>query len=347
MNNLDRVKVNSAIKKATITDVAKRANVSISTVSHVMNHTATISPKTKQRVYNSVNELHYKTNALARGLRQNKTKVIGLVVPDIRNEFYASCASGVLQEADKYHYTAFLCDCCYNIEREERSINTLIEQCVDGLIFFGGSDDEFLIRAVEQANIPVILGDRKLDGYNSVGFANAKVVRNLINTLYQRGKRKFCYVTEPVEMENLKERYSGFQLGLKDCGLEQNGSMVLVDKRLQKEKVSNAQKVISEYLDEPGNEVPDVILTSCDIIAFGVMAALRAKGYRIPEDIGVVGFDNIQLSAYTFPPLTTVAQDMFLLGQQTFSMLLQMIRGEPQSLIQLTLEPELIIRDSV
>lgn len=337
---------NPFTKKATITDVARHAHVSISTVSHVINHTASISPQTKQRVENSIKELRYKTNALARGLRQSQTKVIGLVVPDIRNEFYASCASGVLQAADKYRYTAFLCDCCYDIERETRSINTLIEQCVDGMIFFGGSKDEFLIHAVEQANIPIILGDRRLDGYNSVGFANEKTVRNLIGTLYLKGKRKFCYVSEPIEMQNLRERYNGFQLGLKDCGIEQNG-MVLVDKRLQQEKVKNAQKVIIEYLSKAGNEIPDVILTSSDIIAFGVIVGLREMGYRIPEDIGIVGFDNIQLSAYTYPPLTTVAQDMFLLGQQTFSILLKIIRGEHLSGVQLTLEPELILRSSV
>ena len=334
-------------KKTTITDVAKMANVSISTVSHVLNNTATISMPTKRKVWDSIEKLNYKTNALARGLRRSQTKVIGLIVPDIRNEFYAACASGVLQTADQEHYTVFLCDCCYDIEREQRSLDTLIEQRVDGLIFFGGSGDDELIHMAKRSGIPVVLGDRKMTGFGSVSFDNFNSMRNVVNRLYAKGKRKFCYVTEPIEMENLKERFVGFQKGLKDCGVQLDQKMVLIDKCLQKEKTITAENVLCSYLDNPENQVPDVILTSSDIIAIGVLSALHKKGYRIPEDIGVVGFDNIQYSANTYPPLTTVAQDMFCMGQQTFLMLLKLIRGERQKKLQIILRPNYMIRGSV
>ncbi len=348
MDDINEIKTrDNQERRPTMIDVAKRANVSISTVSHVINGTAPISTKVQQKVYKAINELDYKPNALARGLRQKNTKVIGLVVPDIQNEFYAGCASGVLQAADNEQYTVLLSDCCYDLGREERSINALIERRVDGLIFFGGAGDDYLINASQKANIPVVLGDRSLDGFNSVEFTNVNIMRQMVKMLYDMGKRRFCFVSEPIEMINLQQRRDGFLLGLIDCGIEPDQQTVLIDKRMQQEKVVTSRKVVQEYLMEGKCLIPDVILTSCDAIAIGTINALKEQGFRVPQDVGVVGFDNIAMAPYTLPPLTTVSQDMHQMGNQTFLTLLGMINNKDQKPVHIMLEPEIIMRGSV
>lgn len=333
-------------QRSTISDVAKRANVSISTVSHVLNGTAPISAEATKKVIDAVDELHYTPNALARGLRRNQTRVIGLIVPEIRNEFYAACASAVLQAADRKGYTVLLCDCCYDRQRETRSVNALIERRVDGFIFIGGSDDEDLIRLADQAGVAVVLADRSMDGFSSVEFTNVKSMRRLMRTLYDMGKRRFCYVSEPIDMQNLRDRYEGFLLGLRDCGLPESQHQLLIEKWLQQEKTETARRLILERMTSPG-AIPDVFITSCDAIAVGVIAGLSALGLRVPEDVGVVGFDNIVTSAYTNPPLTTVEQDMQRIGANAFSLLYDLLSGKTEDPVHIWLESKIILRESV
>lgn len=336
-----------APRRATMSDVAKRANVSISTVSHVLNGTAPISEEAAGKVIAAVKELHYMPNALARGLRQRQTMVIGLVVPEVRNEFYVGCASAVLQAADREAYTVLLCDCCYDLQREERSVRALIERRVDGLIFFGGSGDEGLIRLAHQSGIAVVLGDRSMDGYSSVEFTNVKAMRKLVKTLYDMGKKRFCYVSEPIEMQNLRERYEGFLQGLADCGLQNSQHELLVEKWLQQEKIETARKLIVDQLCRQDFSVPDVYITSCDAIAIGIIAGLAAKGLRVPEDVGVVGFDNMAVAAYTNPPLTTVEQNVQRIGEHAFELLHNILSQKTTEPVHVMLESRLILRESV
>lgn len=334
-------------QRSTMSDVARRAHVSISTVSHVLNGTASISAEATEKVIAAVEELNYMPNALARGLRQKQTMVIGLVVPEIRNEFYAGCASAVLQAADREAYTVLLCDCCYDLEREERSVRALIERRVDGLIFVGGSGDEKLIRMARQAGVAVVLGDRSMDGYSSVEFTNVKSMRGLVKKLYNMGKRRFCYVSEPIDMMNLRERYEGFLQGLVDCGLSESQHQLLVEKRLQQEKIETARRLIMEQLSTADASVPDVYITSCDAIAIGVIAGLAAKGLSVPDDVGVVGFDNIIMAAYTTPPLTTVEQNMQSIGEHAFQLLHDILSRKAAEPVHIILESNLISRDSL
>lgn len=334
-------------RRSTMADVAKRANVAISTVSHVLNGTAPISAEATEKIYAAMKELHYTPNALARGLRRQRTKVIGLIVPEIRNEFYACCASAVLQAADREDYTVLVCDCCYDLQREKRSVHALMESRADGLIFFGGAGDEALIHQARQAGIAVVLGDRSLEDFPSVEFTNVETMRAVIRLLYERGKRRFCYVSEPIEMRNLMERYNGFLLGIDDCGLAVTQQQLVVEKRFQNEKIDSARKMIAARLTQPNFSVPDVFIASCDAIAIGIISGLNAAGLRVPEDVGVVGFDNMNISAHTAPPLTTVSQDTQRVGEEAFGLLHKLLSSEGPEQRHILIKSELIIRGSV
>lgn len=334
-------------RRTTMSDVAQKANVSISTVSHVLNGTAPISPEAKEKVRAVMRELNYMPNALAQGLRQKQTHVIGLIVPEIRNEFYAGCASAILNAADRENYTVLLCDCCYDAQREQRTVNALLQGRVDGLIFIGGSGDEALIRLAKQSGVAVVLGDRSLEGYSSVEFSNEKSMRRLVKILYEMGKRRFCYVSEPIEMLNLQNRYDGFLAGLRECGLPESQHRLLVEKWFQQDKTETARRLIISQNPHAESEPPDVYITSCDAIALGVIAGLTENGLRVPEDVGVVGFDNIAMSAYINPPLTTVEQDVQSIGERAFDLLRDQLKGTSTETVRVMLESKIIMRQSV
>jgi LacI family transcriptional regulator len=334
-------------KQATIVDVAKQAKVAISTVSHVINGTASISDKTKQKVLDVIAELDYKPNILARSLRQMKSNIIGVIVPDIENEFYANATSEIFRIAGSYSDTIFMIDTGYSYEREKIDIEALVQRQVQGLIFLGGSKDENLIDWAYQENVPVVLGDRRYKDYPSVEFDNFETMRNLVIWTFNKGYRRIGYISESIDMTNLQDRYNGMREGLNHCGLTFNEQWVLNDSWLRLEKLNAAKKVMQKLLkDIERKNMPEIFLTSSDMIAVGIMDALIQNGYQIPDDIAVVGYDDIRLVQYYNPPITTVRQDCKQLGASCYQLLKDSMEGNAQNK-HIILKNNIIERKSV
>lgn len=337
---------NNSSKKCTLQDVAGLAQVSVSTVSHVLNGTAKISDATKQRVMEAVHTLHYRPAGEpgSRLLRQNR-KTVGVIVQDIRNEFYAACASSVLNCADRSAYTVILCDCNYNWQREMDLVRELIYQDISGLIFFGGTESSEPVMLADSYGIPVVLANRHVDGFSSIMFSNTKIIRELITALFDAGRKRFLYLSETPELQSIRDRIDGFCLGMMDHQIDPTSYQILTDKRLQRSKVENAATVLQEHLQQHGADF-DTIITSSDLIAIGAMKSLKNSGYRIPEDIWVVGYDDISVSSMVTPPLTTVRQDTDRLGEEAFLLLDEIIHADNYRPKQIVIENTLIVRQS-
>ncbi len=333
--------------KATIVDVAKKAGVAISTVSHVLNHTAPISEETRKRVQQAILDLDYTPNMLARNLRQKYSNVIGVIVPDIENEFYANVSSGIFRRADLEQDTVFLVDSGYSLEKEKMQVESLVKRQVDGLIFLGGSKDEELIDWAHKQNVAVVLGDRRYRNYCSVESDNFKAMRDLVLWVYGLGFRKIGYVSESLDMTNLQDRYNGLREGFHQCSLAMDEQWILNDSWLKLEKVDAAKSLMNQMVRRiKAENMPEIFLTSSDMIAIGIMDALIQNGYRVPEDISVVGFDDIRLVQYYNPPVTTIRQQCRKMGESCYQMLRSVLQGHIQDQ-HIVLETELICRQSV
>lgn len=308
-------------RQPTMVDVARHAGVALSTVSHVLNGTAPITDETKKRVYTAIEELDYTPNALARNLRQKRTNVIGIIVPDIENEFYANTAAAIFRIAGSAD-TVILVDSGYSYEKERLNVEALVQRRVDGLIFLGGCKDEEIIDWVYKQDVPAVLADRRYRDYCSVEFDNLGAMKELVHWLYEKGYRRMGYISESLDMTNLQDRYCGFREGLAECGITMNEQWILNDTVLKLEKVDEARKLMKRLIAGSGNrDMPEILLTSSDMIAVGILDALIQAGYRVPEEIGVVGYDDIRLVRYFNPPVTTVRQDCRELGEQCFQLL--------------------------
>lgn len=333
-------------KAVTMADVAAAAGVSVTTVSHVINQTASISADTRDRVLQAVTALGYRTPASAE-LNQGR-RIIGVFTPEISNEFYARSIQAIIDEAGAHDYAVMLCSLEHRHRAEVSYIRSLLQCGIQGLIFFGGADadERQILSALKRA--PVVLGDRRLPNapVDAVGVDNTDAMRRVVARLARAGYSRLGYVSEDLIMSNTRDRFLGFRLGLEENGLSLEKKWVFQRPSLRLRKTDEAYRLFLELLDS-GASLPQVLLCSSDLIAIGILAALRARGYRVPKDVGIVGFDNISLAAYCDPPLTTVAQDMEVLGRTCFRALLGRMAEPGRAPQETRLQAKLIIRDSV
>lgn len=327
-------------------DVAREAGVSVATVSHVINHSASISAETTDRVQRAILELGYEPRVSAKLNKGERT--IGVFTPDISNEFYSCVVQAIFDEAWKNDYAVMVCNMQHHHRAEIRYIRSLIQSGVQGLIFCGGAteDEQHILNASKR--VPVVLCDRKLKGQpiDSVGTDNIDIMRQVITKLSKYGYQRIGYISEDLIMSNAYDRHLGYRLGMEENGLPIDKNWVLLMPQLRLNKLENAYQMMLSVLDKR-QPLPQVFLCTSDLIAVGVMAALRQRGYSIPRDIGVVGFDNISISAFTNPPLTTIAQDMRQLGCSCFRALLKRMEEPNLTPEEITIHAKLVVRGSV
>lgn len=344
--NMEKNKLRST-HRCTIYDVARHAQVSPSTVSHVLNGTASITKGTRDRILASVEALGYRPNANARALRQLHTKILGVIFSDISCEYYATCITEIIRQARQGGYVVLASDQQYDNVALEANIQALVERRVDGLIFVGGTMDEEYLEIATHAGVPVVVADRYVEGYPCVEFNNYETMRKLVGALFDAGYRRFGYVSEaPSRQQNLQMRYEGFLAGLKERGIPEKDLFVCLEESLNYSgKIPSAYKYFSNFFAHADrNQLPEVIVAVNDMIALGVMNAALQAGLRVPEDIAVVGFDNISLSAFSSPAMTTVEQDPYLLGRKCVEMMMEKIQGNASPNVMLS--QQIVVRKS-
>ncbi|MDC7288971.1 LacI family transcriptional regulator [Blautia schinkii] len=335
-------------KRVTISQVAEKAGVTIGTVSHVINGTATISKETTQRVYSAIRELDYTPNVMAKSLRSKKNYTIGLMIPNLNNSFHSKVASAFLDKAYENGYGVQIHGYEYSLERERRELKRLEGNNIGTVIIFNGHDDEEEIKHFLKNGITVVLADRStaLSGVPYIEYDNTKVMLDIVRMLKEKGYQRIGFISEPLYLTNLQDRYQGYQEGLKTCGYRFDEKYVFMRKELCLDNLRTGYQYMKELLTTYKKEdLPDAWISSSDLLAIGIMRAMKECGFSVPRDFGVVGFDNTEISGYVNPRLTTVSQDQQLLGEELMKMVIRISNGE-KKIDNICLQQSLVIRES-
>lgn len=323
----------------TIADIATKADVSISTVSRVLNNTAPVAASTRQTILEAMEALNYQPNIFARGLASGQSMTVGVVTQHIHSPLYASLIRGILEGVDHSPYTPLFVDGYWQREREERLVDTLLRRHVDGLIVLGGSlpAEKFLETARQ---VPLIVF-----GHNVPGLENQCLQLDDYGGAYRAtehlialGHRRIAHVTGNLEHADAAARREGYLQALRNSRIEPIPELVV-----EGEYTEQSGLLAMEMLFGRGRTFSAVFAAN-DESAYGVRLALYRRGIRVPEDVSLVGFDDIPSSAYTTPPLTTVRQPAAQIGLAAARAILRLMQDEPVELPHIPME--LVIRES-
>lgn len=337
------------VKKPTMVDVAAKAGVTIGTVSHVINKTAPISDETTERVLAAIKELGYKPNSIARALRTKKSYVIGFLLPDVTNDFYSPVLSSFIDSAHQDGYTVLVVSYQYSSKREEIEMERLADKNVDGILLFNGCDDLTLLRRMRAEDMPIVIADRRVDEIDlpTVEFDNVETVSKVIGMMCKRGYRRIGFLSESTRLRNLNDRYEGYKKGLMENGLSVNPEFIYISEHMEMNNLEKGYSYIKRILENTEKEnLPDSIFATTDLLAIGAVRAFKEAGFRIPEEIGVVGFDNISFTDFIEPKLTTVEQDKKLMGRIAWDIMKNTLAGENEKIQHVILPQKIIIRES-
>jgi len=325
----------------TIADVARYAGVSVATVSHVMNRTRHVEPETAERVRAAIAALRYSPNSLARSLRRGETKTIGLLLPDNSNPFFASVARQIEDAGFVAGYTVILCNSDGSAEKEERYLSVLMAKQIDGLIFAGSSDHARVFSQLSAA-VPAVLLDREIHSVNvdtvlvDHDHGGYLAGRHLVGL----GHKRIGVIGGPRDSSSSPARLRGFVRALGEAGVELPADAV-VDSDYH---FSGGRLAMERLL----TQAPDItaVFACNDLMAMGAITALRSRGLRVPDDISMIGFDDIPYAVTTWPPLTTIAQPVEKIGTRAVSLLLERVAEPAAHSRREVLMPVLIERES-
>jgi LacI family transcriptional regulator len=324
-----------------IHDVARRANVSIATVSRVLNSSEhKVNAETAEKVRQAVKELDYRPNALARALQMKKTMTIGVIIPDISNHYYAEIVRGIQSVADLEGYNIILQNTDRKQDQIVKSIYLLREKIVDGIIFSGGTIDGYepLSALKELRDRVVVIGRHDVD-FPAIMVDNIAGATQAVQHLIDSGHSRIGLIGWSEDSTTAKDRLSGYKSALAQISCQFEPALVRQGTLTPESGYREAKVLLS--LDER----PTAIFAGNDQMAFGVIYAAIEMGLRVPEDLAVIGFDNIPLSSFFVPPLSTIEVPMFTLGAESMETLVSLMAGKKVSRIKLH-KTNLVIRKS-
>jgi LacI family transcriptional regulator len=332
----------SANKTLTTKQIALAAGVSVGTVSHVLNGSATVSAKLKKRVEEVIRRLDYQPSQLARGLRGRTTVLLGVIIPDIKNPYFPSLVRGVEDVAFKEGFRLVLCNADNDPEKELTYFNDLRSFNPAGIIVIP-SESSRIGRATAGDNIQIIFVDRCPSWWKGDA-----VVANNENGGYQVGEylarmghRTLAAISGPSHIETARERIRGFKRALAEAGIQLQARYVQEAQFNTEGGFAAASQLLSL------NPRPTAIFASSDMLAIGALEAARAMKIRCPDDVSIVGFDGLDFVDLIEPALTTVFQPGYHIGSLACQLLLERVRGVNHPPEQKMLNTELCIRDSV
>jgi LacI family transcriptional regulator len=332
--------------RVTMADVAGEAGVSLMTVSRVVNNKDDVSPATRQHVQAVIERLGYSPSGIARGLATRCTHTLGLVVPDVANPFFSDVARGAEHVAYAAGYNVFLCNTDEDPERDLAVLQSLEEKRVDGVVLCSSRLDDSDLRRVLNWHPAVVLVNRRLEaasGEDRVGVVmvddeagGQMATQHLLNT----GHRAVGLLTGPPASRSGRLRVKGFRAALVGADLLDDSARI----RPCSPTVEGGREAVRELLAAE----PELTALFCynDLVAVGALHACADLGRSVPDDISVVGFDDIPLAALVTPPLTTCRVPRYEMGSQAMQLLLDQISSYPEEYREIVLQPELIVRAS-
>ncbi len=329
-------------KSITIKDIARQAGVSPSTVSRVLNSTKPVAVDKRALVLAAVEELQYRPNEMARGLARGRSMTVGVVVQDIGSPFFAWIVSGIEQGLDRAGYRPMLTTTHWRTDNESdevRSLQMVLERQGDGVIVVGSHIPDEQLRAVAE-QVPMVVVARRVQGLEAqcVFIDNRDAAYRATRYLIGLGHTRIAHIRGTAGHPDANEREAGYCLALAEAGLPVNERLIVDAQFTEQSGLAGVEKLLAR------GEQFTAIFAANDQSAYGVMLGLFNHGYRIPNDVSVIGFDDQFLSAYTLPPLTTVHQPSLEMGKVATEGLLRMINNQAPRLPRFP--GELIIRKS-
>ena len=328
----------------TINDVAKKAQVSISTVSRVLNGTAFVNSEVKKRVEDAMQELDYQPSPAARSLRVNRSRIIGLLISDIQNPFFMSLIQGVEDEAHRNGYSLLLCNSNEDPHKEQQYLNVLCAERVAGAIIVPTRERlDAEIASFHARNIPLIAVDRRIknNSVDAVLVDNKLGAREAVAHLISNGYQRIGAITGPKTVTTGQERLEGYRQALQEAGIPYDPSLT----RSGTFRKESGQHFAEELLAITPSI--DALFVGNNMMAMGALEAIHQRNLQVPEDIAFVGYDELPWVAPGFGSLTTVAQPVYELGSTAALRLFRRLqKTAPYSRQEVILTPTLTIRDS-
>jgi|SRR5690625_2853542 len=323
--------------KVTIYDVAKKADVSIATVSKVINNTGNMREETRKKVSDVIKELDYLPNLMASALTGKGTQTIGLLIPDISNPFFSAMARYIEDSAHEQGMSVIMCSIDSSIEKERKYIELLQRKQIDGLIVASLFHDKNLLKGLISKGIPIVMlayDDSTFD-VSIVSVDDFKGGYEAASHLFSKGHRKIVVIAEHTHSSDL--RLYGYKVALEGRGLEYDENLIY--------KTSASIENGKLYFEKAYKEIqPTAIFAFNDLLAIGAIKGATEKGIRIPQELAIIGFDNTILATTTVPGLTTIAQPIKEMAQKTVEILIEEIQGQKRTKKRILFDPELITR---
>ena len=327
---------------ATMKDIARLAQVSTSTVSHVINGSRFVSDEIREKVMRIVAELNYTPSAVARSLKVRETKTIGLLVTATNNPFFAEVMAGVEQYCQKNQYNLIIATTGGDAKRLQQNLQTLMHKQVDGLLLMYG-DSRFQADIELAISLPLVVMDWWFTELNADKILENSVLGGYLATkaLIDAGHRKIGIITGNLKKSVAQNRLQGYKNALSEAKIALNPHWIVESHFDFEGGALGIQSLLTQ------SSRPTAVFCCSDTIAVGAYQAIQQQGLRIPQDLSIMGYDDIELARYLSPPLSTICQPKAELGKLAVEALLQRIKNPNENYRTLVLEPTCILRGSI
>jgi LacI family transcriptional regulator len=322
----------------TIKDIAKKIGVSYTTVSRALNGKPGVSQATVEKVLKEAQKMGYQPNAIARGLVKKSTNTIGLVIGDITNPYFPAIARGVEDAAKKVGYNVFLCNTNYDKDNEKSYLKTLEEQRVDGIIINPAKDD---VANMYDVKTPMVMinSPSYTGNHSTIEVDNAKGGFLATKHLIEAGYKRIAFIGGDFVSYVNERRVEGYKRALRQYNYLVDEKIIVYGSFKTKSGYTLTEKLLKS--ENP----PDAVVAGNDLIALGVLHCVEDYGYHVPDDFGVVGFDNVDFSELPQIQLTTIDQPKYYIGKLAFEILMEEIKHKEERFVKkIVLEPELVVR---
>ncbi|WP_397458357.1 LacI family DNA-binding transcriptional regulator [Pseudomonas asplenii] len=326
---------------ATIKDVAALAGISYTTVSHVVNKTRPVSERVRLKVEAAIAELDYVPSAVARSLKAKTTATIGLLVPNSLNPYFAELARGIEDYCERNNYCVILCNSDDDPDKQRNYLRVLLEKRVDGLIVASTGGDDSLAAGLLAVRTPMVIVDREIAGVETdrVRIDHEEGAYLATRHLLELGHRAIAFIGGPLDNSVAQLRLAGYRRALRQAKVKVSASSVLASDFTS----TGGYRAAAQLLE---GERPTAIFASNDLLGIGALRAAAERDIRIPGELSVIGFDDIQMSRYVYPALTTVGQSILQLGETAAELLLRRLATPELALDQRIVIPSIVLRES-
>lgn len=331
----------------TMKDVARIAGVSVVTVSRALNNKPDINKQTREAILQIAQDLNYTPHSLARSLITRKTNTIGIVIPNTQDLFYAQIVDGISKESREREYSVILCNSYGDPDEELKMMRLIREKRADGMLMYPVQEDERYVEALKKSPIPYVFLNRHTAALPSDYVINDNVHGAFLamDELIKKGYRRIVYICARLEASSGRERIKGCNKAIKKHGLSSDNFEIMVCE----ETIQCCYDLVKQVLHDKTKKV-DAFFLWDDRLAIGALKALLEEGIDIPKDIGMVGYDDIEISEYLYPALTTVRQPTYQIGATATTILLDWLEMNEEEIDherqKVVLKPELIVRET-